>query len=244
MGGVGRSVSLSVVGRSRRYDETCVSYLDSRRDATERRRGATRPREGPGVRGRALAGFRARSRRDKRARGAVVGHRAVRVGQIERARAPRVVGRIREKDEAGAVATGGAPHPANRAVLIATHGTVIRTFDVEGAPSRRVHAYLGHGYPRHRARGLALERGGTSLHNPPTFLLLLRGLKKMVRRSWVTPESTARAARPPPKTRGERRPRPPARAIGAPAAAPTPLASRGAARAAREVVETTNDTIG
>jgi hypothetical protein len=177
MGGVGRSVSLSVVDRSRRYETTCVSYLDSRR-AARRAPLATRPSDTAARRdrGKVRGAWGARSRVFARVR-AATSEPAARLSvtapsELDKsnahARRGRVVGRIREK---AGVATGGAPHPANRAVPIAMHGRVIRTFDVEGAPSRRVHAYLGHGYPRHRARGLALERGGTSLHNPSTFLL-------------------------------------------------------------------------
>ena len=143
MGGVGRSVSLSVVGRSRRYDETCISYLDSRRAARSRRAPlATRPsdaaarrdrgkvRGSGGARSRVFA--RAFAPRQASPRRGCRSPRRPSWTKAERARAPRVVGRIREKDEAGAVATGGAPHPANRAVPIAMHGRVIRTFDVAG----------------------------------------------------------------------------------------------------------------
>ena len=172
MASVGRSAFRSSVGRE--DTTTCISSrLSARRAPAPRRsrrdepprRDATAGRSGSGG---ARSRFRVRAATSEPAARLSVTAPSE-VGQIERARAPRVVGRI--EDEAGAVATGGAPHPANRAVPIAMHGRVIRTFDVEGAPSRRVHAYLGHGYPRHRARGLALERGGTSLHNPSTFLL-------------------------------------------------------------------------
>jgi hypothetical protein len=251
MGGVGRSVSLSVVDRSRRYETTCVSYLDSRR-AARRAPLATRPSDAAARRdrGKVRGSGGARSRVFARVR-AATSEPAARLSvtapsELDKsnahARRGRVVGRIREK---AGVATGGAPHPANRAVPIAMHGRVIRTFGVEGAPSRRRDAYLGHGYPRHRARGLALERGGTPLHNPSLCSGVSKRWSDVPDGSRPYRESTDRAARPPPKPRDERRARPLARAIaGAHAAAPTPLASRGAARAAREDVAGGHKRIG
>jgi len=106
MGGVGRSVSLSVVGRSRRYDETCISYLDSRRAARPRRAPlATRPSDAAARRdrGKVRGSGGARSRVFARVR-AATSEPAARLSvtapsELDKsnAHARRVAGRIREK---------------------------------------------------------------------------------------------------------------------------------------------------